>query len=890
MKILFLVSLLLTFVFPGHAATSVSLENGEELEIPVRVIPSFVDVTRWTDLLATANLKNEPVNLSEYPLLEFQDISAMELELRDSENSTTLVKIGSVASLPEMVSTSIDLHKGMFSPKTTPYKIARRLGIGTDEKWRYATSDRSKIENIENGIVRCSFDSGGFIAFQKYMSSHQLSKAPWLYYEYEIPLRGVWFIVVSGKIRKPGFLGETIPITSGPVWGAGKKAIGVNLFKLLKESDPNAKDGYLEELNIHYFLAENGQSPQRGISLDLGKINFVKGVDGDNPKVIYLPVEQSSGRINLHGAIENLFPDQNKFELVGVRVKKNQDSAKVVLKTDFQERTPELFIGDAFIANELRPDELSAVLDQKLFIEKKALWESGRSDVVFRKTGAQKEAVVSYSLNLNLQTTPDVDNYLLCDFLNEVSRDNSLVLTLSGLNKLGKQVNINHRLTRGQPVKLSDLKQLTKLALSFGETAASVLINKIQISQYKKTSVFKPVKELAVVGMTRLGNALFQAGYEKLIFNLQLNDDLQSIKNFGVGSPLVADYFIQYELEEPVSSKLQYYLRVRSLDFGRIRETIYPLKLHGELQLKNVRLSGLDLVANINGQLAVVGLELLIKKFEVRTNRTEISGGIQAVPPTYLSNHESLDSKDLTWLSPAYTDQLSAPVLDLGNSVDASLTMKEILSGGKVISLKRNKFVGGEYLLAGQTKDRKIELDYDYGFMKKRADEAEARALELMLKNQESKKGKIFNLVLLLLLGFLLLRYTEKWLPWVDRQLGRSYIFWGMQAVLWSAAAAKILYQGPRGASEGGVILILIYAVLVRYKLRKLLSRTWTLFSERKSSAYFMGFLAILPFCLLMLISKLQFAAEFWAMIGFYLLVLGLAIEFVTFAKSATTD
>lgn len=90
--------------------------------------------------------------------------------------------------------------------------------------------------------------------------------------------------------------------------------------------------------------------------------------------------------------------------------------------------------------------------------------------------------------------------------------------------------------------------------------------------------------------------------------------------------------------------------------------------------------------------------------------------------------------------------------------------------------------------------------------------------------------------------------------------------------------------------SFGGLFIIATFILLVRYWLRPLLSKRWTYFNEKKSAPYIMVFLIILVFCAIFLIFKLESVAEHLSIIGYFLLVVGVSVEFIKAIKAKGSD
>jgi hypothetical protein len=81
------------------------------------------------------------------------------------------------------------------------------------------------------------------------------------------------------------------------------------------------------------------------------------------------------------------------------------------------------------------------------------------------------------------------------------------------------------------------------------------------------------------------------------------------------------------------------------------------------------------------------------------------------------------------------------------------------------------------------------------------------------------------------------------------------------------------------------LLLIFAYAFAVRYKLRPLFAKKWDFFSQRLSAPYFLLLFVLLNFCVLMLVLKHNVAAEIIAVMGYYLLIIVVVLEFIGFAK-----
>lgn len=96
--------------------------------------------------------------------------------------------------------------------------------------------------------------------------------------------------------------------------------------------------------------------------------------------------------------------------------------------------------------------------------------------------------------------------------------------------------------------------------------------------------------------------------------------------------------------------------------------------------------------------------------------------------------------------------------------------------------------------------------------------------------------------------------------------------------------------KGEDAFSFGGLFITASFILLVRYWLRPLLSKRWTYFNEKKSAPYIIVFMIILVFCAMFLIFKLESTAEHLSIIGYFLLVVGVSVEFTKVIKAKGSD
>ncbi|MDA8161792.1 MAG: hypothetical protein M0022_02650 [Desulfobacteraceae bacterium] len=947
--------LILFLLLMGHVlifsiANAAELKTGEffikktgEFSLPVWISPVLVEAPpRHIDLLPSRTevrgahgvsfpLTGLPVDLYEYPVLRFSAADyeseryglELALDTHGQGRVDTLVRVGDPALFPDMAKEHVDFSSARFVAKDLVYRIKCALGMGGGRRWRY-TAVNSKVKDIANGIVSASFKPGGVIFLQKTFTSIELSKTPWLRYEYELPKDLPWIVQIEAKIDCGGLSPIPVRLISKPARGGGKQSLLVNLHDLFQKADPDVKDGRLKELIIHFSLDETAGAAVRNIRIGLGRLELyrtqIAGL-GNTPQIFMIPTEGAfEGKINLFERLRNLLSPLDKWMVLGgklIYAGRNYTDApkvspKISLFATYREKVPELFAGERFFLDELSGKELSAVLDQRLFVEKQELWKTGRSDVIFLKPprflpthDGSMLPLASYPLDVKI----DGDAYIKADYLFEGGGGFPLYLTLSGLDQHGRHVKIDHLLPNKKPIKVRDL-HITKMTLSFRQEAgappppASCIIKNIQISSFKLTTAYHPRPELAYVafdgGPVPEGNVVWRAAPRRFEIGLHGGGRLQTVHAFPVEADIVGDAVVRFDFGTAPGGDMAYFLRVRGDDKGGYFEKLFPVNQRGEVRLSNLVLHGLDIV--VKGGAAPGPAAVLLNQLEVQyLNKTgqeqdaapQSTASVPVCPSSggiiYLAPHLAPTDAVAAMARPTLATELERPDVTDMTKLDATLSYAQILTGGKGVVLPGIFLGRGKHELS-YVADKGVSVAIDQSLLPPYYVQQAGASTEA--KAEKAAPLKLVKIGLLILTGvfvcFLWVKFMPGWTPLVDRTLSLETAFWGVQFVLLDAALYMIFISAAKNAfSWGGLLLVFAYGFAVRYKIRPYLVRKWNFFSERHSAPYFLMALTLLVLCAVMLIFKLGVAADHAAVIVYYLLVTGMAVEFIRFAKES---
>ena len=129
--------------------------------------------------------------------------------------------------------------------------------------------------------------------------------------------------------------------------------------------------------------------------------------------------------------------------------------------------------------------------------------------------------------------------------------------------------------------------------------------------------------------------------------------------------------------------------------------------------------------------------------------------------------------------------------------------------------------------------------------------------------------------------GSLVFKYciqSKAW-PWC------WYSFWALLLIISLFSGLK---KSAKGLPDGAYIIIMVIIVSLVRRIRPRLIRKWPYFREKPSAPYIMLFMILLLSCAFLLIVKLEPIAEQVANIAYFLLVVGVGIEFYQLMKEKT--
>lgn len=874
-----IIGLMFTLLLLGDSGTALAAKLPEtffqssagEVSLPLQVAPVLVDAPpRHIDLLPGSAmvkgipgtglpLSGFPVDLNEYPLLSLdadnQDPALYGVELgldtRGKGAVDTIVRVGDPTLFPDMLKERIDLRSAEFAPNDVGYKIKRALGISGDQKWRY-TATNCKVNSVISGAVNADFAPSGGLVLTRSFDSLELEKTPWLRYQYELPKGALWVVQINAKIDRGGLSPKLTTLLSKRFEGDGKQQILLNLKSLLHESYPDAKGGLLKELIINFHLDATASAAVANAHIDLGKLEFYQtqmSGQGNTPS-IFLIATDVFAKTNLTEPLEKLV--NGKMEVLGGRlVGAQQDLAgvpeilpKINLLSAYREKIPRLFVGEQFFLDGLNGAELSDVLDQRLFLEKQVLWKSGERG---SKNGSFP--LMSYALDLVIEDAAFIEVDYACGSGDGIWP----LLSLAGTGQ-GQPVEVDHLLLKGQPIKVQGL-HLRKMTLAFrherGELLADpCIVKNIQIISFKKSAIYRPKVMAAYIALGDVfapaPNLIWRANPGHYVITPKEGKNVWAVRSFPIQEKIIGDAIVVFDLDSPGDTGLSYFLRLRGMDGSSYFEKLFPLGRHGEVQVSNMNLHGLDIVVKNDGGRTVAPATISLNQLELRYGRV-----------------------------------LGQPDLSEMQKLDASLSYNQILGGGKRVVLPKRLIAQGEYRLI-QVADEGISVTLDPSLS--RLDNGQKMAVPVGAASSKSLKiGGFLAGVLVLLLG---IKFKSRWMPFINKILSRWWVFLGILIVLLMIASYLLFVSTYSDAfSWGGVVLVVAYGLVVRYKIRSYLMRNWGFFKTHDSAPYFALALSLLLTCALALMLKQQAAAEHIAVILYYLLVTGVVVEFIRFAK-----
>jgi hypothetical protein len=131
-------------------------------------------------------------------------------------------------------------------------------------------------------------------------------------------------------------------------------------------------------------------------------------------------------------------------------------------------------------------------------------------------------------------------------------------------------------------------------------------------------------------------------------------------------------------------------------------------------------------------------------------------------------------------------------------------------------------------------------------------------------------------------------KLRPKWMPYVRSFLVKNSAFYIVLILLVASAYYLIFIDSGRNSpSWGGLLIVFAYGLATHFKIRPFSKKIWPFFGRRLSAPYFILFFFLLMLIAILLVFKLDVVAEKIAVIGYFLLIFGVIIEFASFAKEA---
>jgi hypothetical protein len=221
------------------------------------------------------------------------------------------------------------------------------------------------------------------------------------------------------------------------------------------------------------------------------------------------------------------------------------------------------------------------------------------------------------------------------------------------------------------------------------------------------------------------------------------------------------------------------------------------------------------------------------------------------------------------------------------HNLDTILTFEDIMKGGKFIDLPSSIIPHGDVRFDYVSED--VDLSIAPAYLK-------ANTPQIITPDAPklSKRKLLLYAVLTvaaLMLYFVVGKRVQAWLPLETYPALYNVAFWAVELTLLGIAFYMAFKSESRDAfSWSGVALASAFSFAVRWKLRTLLSRKWGYFANHYSAPYFILFLALLLTCVVMLMLKMDLVAEKLAVIGYFLFVTGVLVEFVQYSRAATIE
>lgn len=322
--------------------------------------------------------------------------------------------------------------------------------------------------------------------------------------------------------------------------------------------------------------------------------------------------------------------------------------------------------------------------------------------------------------------------------------------------------------------------------------------------------------------------------------------DLKTVATFDLNKKIIDGTVLDYALELASGPAMSYLFRIKGKSEIGPFSRLIPLALEGRIPFSGVTIQSIDLV---------------------------VRGGDAAIPTSINVNQLRLREGGVKGRNSVYP-------------IGAELTYADILTGHKLIDIPLSVINDGMHLLEYES-NGDISLSIDPAYIEHHSHLATGNT------SSPAPKSKVVYLVAgllsVLFIYFVGGKLLRKWLPLESYPLVYEM---GFGTLLLSLLVVSLYFmmksQSVDAYSWGSLLLVLSYSVAVRWKIRRLLSRTWPNVANRHSAPYLLLLTVILILCAGLLMMQWNSLAEKLAVICYFLLVFSMAAEFTQFAGSAS--
>jgi len=387
---------------------------------------------------------------------------------------------------------------------------------------------------------------------------------------------------------------------------------------------------------------------------------------------------------------------------------------------------------------------------------------------------------------------------------------------------------------------------------------------KVKLSEMELQSIDLVVKSGLNAGLGQIKINQMEIGFDKqtheniiwsapvMGVNVKGSAALVTAASFVVDKKITKGASLDYAIELTAGPAMSYLMRIRGRNALGTFERLIPLALQGSLYLPEMDLQLIDFV---------------------------VKGGDGAITTTL-----QLGRLMLREAEKATQQQI--------HIVDASLSYAEILKGRKQIQIPLSFRDSGEHRL-DYTSSNGIDINISPDSIKSSLPRESNREAKIASQSMSREvrvyfwyAGAGLAAMLLYIVGR---KHMLRWLPPEKSPRLYSLGFWAIEIVLLIVGIYVAFKSGSKDAfSWGGVILLMSYAFLVRWKIRPWLKSTWPEISDRLSAPYFLLFFILLLSCALSLLFDFDSVVERIAVYAYFLLLVAVAVEFMQFAHTAS--